>query len=159
MLLVVEVNEFDIELVEIRQIHAINKRVVHMVTSSRSNFAIHGDVVSIIFEIDCLRLNELNYSSIFSVATSDEHLCPAGQVWNNCSNACGHTCTTLPCRSCNEPSTCESGCVCKSPLVMNEFGECIENSQCVCQTNGGVTQLVPGQTIIDQRRCELWFDE
>lgn len=77
---------------------------------------------------------------------------------SNCSNACGHTCNTLTCRSCNEPSICTPGCVCPSPLVMNTLGECIEINQCLCQTSDGKINLLHGQTMNDPIKCEDWLD-
>ncbi len=82
--------------------------------------------------------------------------CTKGKVMSNCSNACGHTCNTLTCRSCNEPSQCLSGCVCPPPLVLNAFGECVETNQCLCQTSDGKINLISGQSITDTKTCEDW---
>lgn len=86
----------------------------------------------------------------------DQIECEQGKIMSNCSNTCGHTCNTLACRSCNEPTTCIPGCVCPDSLVMNELGKCIEIDQCLCQTSDGKTNLAPGQTMIDQAKCEDW---
>ncbi|CAF3386132.1 unnamed protein product [Rotaria sp. Silwood1] len=83
-----------------------------------------------------------------------QYTCSNGQIMSNCSNACGHTCNTLTCRSCNEPSMCVSGCVCPDPLVMNAFGQCVQLNECLCQTSDGKTNLVSGQTMFDENKCE-----
>jgi hypothetical protein len=87
---------------------------------------------------------------------ANQEQCTDGKVMNNCSNACGHTCNTLPCRSCNEPSKCLPGCVCPAPLVLNTLGECIETNQCLCQTSDGRTNLISGQSFTDSTKCEDW---
>lgn len=75
-------------------------------------------------------------------------------IMSNCSNACGHTCQTLTCRSCNEPSVCIPGCVCPEPLVLNGFNQCIDLNQCLCPTSDGKSNLVDGQRMTDSNRCE-----
>lgn len=75
---------------------------------------------------------------------------------SNCSNACGHTCKTLTCRSCNEPSVCVPGCVCPEPLVLNDLNQCVEMKQCLCPTTDGKSNLVSGQRVTDSNKCEDW---
>ena len=77
---------------------------------------------------------------------------------SNCSNACGRSCDTLSCRSCNEPSTCVPGCVCPTPFVLNANGQCVKTDQCLCQTPDGKNNLVSGQSVTDPKKCQDWLE-
>ncbi|GJQ84810.1 Hml [Trypoxylus dichotomus] len=61
--------------------------------------------------------------------------CPAGQVYQECGNACARTCEDLSMRpDCAE--TCIEGCNCAPGTTMDENGQCVPVSQCKCRIDG-----------------------
>jgi hypothetical protein len=80
--------------------------------------------------------------------------CEDGKVFNNCSNACDSTCSSLNCQNtCTEPDTCKPGCSCPPGLVENENKQCVKVDDCVCKIGNVV--LLPGQTY-EKNECESW---
>ncbi|KRT85525.1 hypothetical protein AMK59_1154, partial [Oryctes borbonicus] len=61
--------------------------------------------------------------------------CPAGQVYQECGNACARTCEDLSMRpDCAE--TCIEGCNCAPGTTMDESGQCVPVAQCKCRIDG-----------------------
>lgn len=70
--------------------------------------------------------------------------CTNGFVWNECSNNCDLTCSTLTClKQCKQPDTCKPGCTCPPGLVDDGKGNCIKSDQCPCFINN--IKLLPNQ--------------
>ncbi|GJQ84808.1 Hml [Trypoxylus dichotomus] len=63
--------------------------------------------------------------------------CPAGQVYQECGNACARTCEDLSMRpDCAE--VCVEGCNCAPFTTMDENGQCILIPYCKCRIDGSV---------------------
>ncbi|RMZ99351.1 SCO-spondin [Brachionus plicatilis] len=80
-----------------------------------------------------------------------EPYCEDGKVYNNCSNKCDLTCSTLSCSLvCHEPDTCTPGCTCPSGTVENEKNECVTIDKCLCPYEDQI--FLPGQ-IYEKDKC------
>ncbi|XP_069502497.1 SCO-spondin-like [Ambystoma mexicanum] len=78
--------------------------------------------------------------------------CTGGQVYAECSSACGKTCADLRVeagRTCLDLEGCVAGCNCPDGLVLDDSGQCIPPIMCPC--HHGEETHPPGSTI--QKNC------
>ena len=82
--------------------------------------------------------------------------CPPGLVFQECGNACYRSCQDLSFFSDSACETeCVAGCNCPNNTVINEFGVCVEKSQCTCQLENG--NSYPAGAIFYRENCEKWY--
>lgn len=79
--------------------------------------------------------------------------CENGKIFNNCSNKCDVSCSSLTCsQACHVADTCTPGCTCPLGTVENENKECVTVDKCLC--NYEKKLYLPGQTL--EKECQTW---
>ena len=80
--------------------------------------------------------------------------CPAGQIYQECGNACQRTCKDLASVGSICTEACVAGCNCPPGQVLNDAGECITTDLCPCTSGANVYQ--PGD-VFDAPKCQRWW--
>jgi von Willebrand factor len=78
--------------------------------------------------------------------------CPAGQVYEQCGDACSRTCDDLQSDNCK--LQCVEGCRCPSGQALDEHNKCVPMNRCGCMYKGlksksGYKEVRPTTTGLD----------
>lgn len=83
-------------------------------------------------------------------------MCPAGQIYEECSDRCYRSCADIETWSLSCRTKCIEGCRCPDAEALDEHNECVPIQMCPCiykglQFNAGYKEARPGT-----KHLELW---